>query len=181
MAMVVLLLSSSAGAKNVAGVDIPESVTLENGALVKLNGAGIRSKFFFKIYAAGLYLTALSSKPEQIYSMPGGKRIFMQFIYDGVSKEKLVDGWNNGFEKNLSKTQLNNLSEEIEQFNNVFTEAKKNDQIVLDFIPEVGTEVRINNTLKVSIKGSEFYSALLKIWLGKEPADSDLKEALLGQ
>jgi len=179
--MVVLLLSHSVSGKDVSGVDIPETVTLKNGALVKLNGAGVRSKFFFKIYAAGLYLPALSSKPEQIYSMSGGKRIFMQFIYDGVSKEKLIDGWNSGFKNNLPQAQLNNLSNEIEQFNGVFTEAKKNDQIILDFIPDVGTEVRINNELKASIKGPEFYSALLKIWLGNEPADGDLKEALLGQ
>ncbi len=30
------------------------------------------------------------------------------------------------------------------------------------------------------IKGEDFFNVLLKIWLGKSPADSDLKVALLG-
>jgi len=30
------------------------------------------------------------------------------------------------------------------------------------------------------IKGKDFYQALLKIWLGEEPADDGLKDALLG-
>ena len=30
------------------------------------------------------------------------------------------------------------------------------------------------------IKEPEFYSAMMKIWLGKSPADAQLKDALLG-
>jgi hypothetical protein len=31
------------------------------------------------------------------------------------------------------------------------------------------------------IKEPEFYSALMKIWFGKSPADAQLKDALLGK
>lgn len=48
-------------------------------------------------------------------------------------------------------------------------------------MPRKGTQVWINGTLKGSVAGEDFSQALLKIWLGKKPADADLKEAMLGK
>ncbi len=39
----------------------------------------------------------------------------------------------------------------------------------------------INGEEKGIIEGDDFYAALLDIWLGEEPADEDLKEAMLGE
>jgi hypothetical protein len=48
-AIFVLIFSvQSVAAREIAGVAVPESVTLKNKALV-LNGAGIRKKLFMKI------------------------------------------------------------------------------------------------------------------------------------
>jgi len=41
------------------------------------------------------------------------------------------------------------------------------------------TQVQINGELKGSIAGADFNRALLKVWLGDEPADTDLKQAML--
>ncbi len=168
-------------AKSVAGVVIPETTTLDNGVTLKLNGAGVRSKFFFKIYVAALYLPVSSSISDEIYAMSGEKRVLMHFIYDGVSKEKLVDAWNAGFNNNLSPTELNKLSGDINKFNSVFLMAKKDDQIMLDFIPSIGTQVWINGNLKITIQNKDFYTALLKIWLGDKPAERSLKKAMLNR
>lgn len=43
-----------------------------------------------------------------------------------------------------------------------------------------GTRLTINGEEKGVIAGADFYSALLDIWLGDEPADDDLKDAMLG-
>jgi hypothetical protein len=46
----------------------------------------------------------------------------------------------------------------------------------------VGTVIMINGKPSVEpIKEPEFFSALVKIWLGQSPADSMLKDALLGK
>jgi len=37
-----------------------------------------------------------------------------------------------------------------------------------------------HETQKAIIEGTDFYTALLDVWLGEEPADSDLKQAMLG-
>ena len=167
---------SVATAFEIAGVQIPE--TLNSG--LTLNGAGIRSKFFFKIYIAELYLEHPAKTAEKVVSTPGRKRMTMHILYDEVSKDKLVDGWNEGFEANLSDNELKELAPKIVQFNELFMSVREGEEIILDYTPNTGTVVTIAGTEKGVVEGAAFNSALLSIWLGKEPVGDDLRDALLG-
>ncbi len=166
-------------ARDVAGVTVAEQITLV-GTPLKLNGAGIRSKFFFDIYVGALYLPEKTQDAETAINMPGPKRVLMHFLYKEVSREKLIDGWNDGFKDNHSRKQFKALEPKLDAFNQLFITVKRGDQITLDYLPETGTRVSINKQIKGSIPGEEFYPALLRVWLGKKPADSDLKEGMLG-
>ncbi len=42
---------------------------------LQLNGAGVRYKAIFKVYAAGLYLTAKASTPEAVIAAGGARRL----------------------------------------------------------------------------------------------------------
>ena len=179
LALLLIVSVQSAASREVAGVLLSESVISESHALV-LNGAGIRKKFFIKVYVGALYLPAKLSTVKQILADPGAKRIVMNFLYKEVSAEKLVDGWNEGFAGNSSANEIKTLQERINKFNSLFTTVHKGDEIRLDYLPGKGTEVRINGTLKGSVPGEDFSRALLKIWLGTKPADDGLKEAMLG-
>ena len=178
-AMLIIFTSLEVSALEIAGVDVPQSVTIENKALV-LNGAGIRKKFFIKVYVGSLYLTEKQTAVGKILADPGAKSIVMNFLYKEVSTKKLVDGWNKGFADNSSAKEIKALQERINQFNSLFTTVYKGDEIRLDYLPGKGTQVRINSTLKGSVPGEDFYQALLEIWLGSKPADANLKDAMLG-
>ncbi|HEB92836.1 MAG TPA: hypothetical protein ENI94_05090 [Gammaproteobacteria bacterium] len=102
------------------------------------------------------------------------------FLYKEVSKENLIGGWNDGFRSNHSKERFKALEAKLEAFNEFFATVKRGDHITLDYLPETGTRVSINEQIKGSIPGEEFYPALLRVWLGKEPADSALKKGMLG-
>lgn len=172
--------SFSLQAKEIAEVNIPETISLsDQSTKLILNGTGIRTKFIFDIYIGSLYLEKKAHTPKEVYNMHGEKRISMHFLYSEVDKEKLVKGWNEGFENNLSKKELAKFKTQINQFNNLFVTVKKGDVINLNFTPTTGTQVVINNKVKGLVEGDDFFVALLKIWLGEEPADSDLKEAML--
>lgn len=176
-----LIFSISVQAKEVAGIDVAENISFsEQSSKLKLNGAGIRTKFIFDIYIGSLYLGKKSTNPKKIYTMHGEKRISMHFLYDEIEKAKLVSGWNAGFENNLSSNELTKFKQQIDQFNNLFVTVKKGDVINLNFTPTTGTHVVINGNILGLVEGDEFFIALLKIWLGAEPADSDLKQAMLG-
>jgi len=177
--LLLVLSSLDASALEIAGVSVPQTVTVENNQLV-LNGAGIRKKFFFKIYVGALYLTARQSKVEAILADPGPKSIVMTFLYKEVETEKLVDGWNEGFANNSSAKEVRELKARISRFNSMFVTVHRGDEIRLDYLPDKGTQVTINNSVKGIVEGEDFSRALLKIWLGPEPADSNLKDAMLG-
>lgn len=174
-----LIFSGALSAVEVAGVNIDGEVQVGGTPLV-LNGAGVRSKFLVKVYVAALYLSKTSRSVSDILALSGPKRVAMHFLYDEVSKEQLVDTWNEGFKNNQSDESMKTLGPRIEQFNKLFQTVHKGDVITLDYIPDDGTTVSINGIEKGKVPGADFNRALLEIWLGEEPADSDLKRALLG-
>lgn len=166
-------------ARDVAKVDIAETATVADQQLT-LNGAGIRRKFFFKIYVGALYLKSPLSTAMQVLDDPGPKRVRMHFLYDEVTSKKLADGWQEGFQNNLTDAEMAAMQSRLMQFNLLFTDMHKGDNIDIDFIPAAGVSVTINGQHKGDISGKDFNRALLSVWLGKEPADSSLKEAMLG-
>ncbi len=99
----------------------------------------------------------------------------MHFLYDEVGKDKLIDGWNEGFAGNTKADEMAKLQEKIDQFNAMFDDAK-NDTVVLDFVPDQGTVVTIADQEKGVIPGKDFNDALLRIWLGDKPVTQGLKE-----
>ncbi len=162
-------------------VSLPDKVTLEGSDVeLQLNGMGYRTKFVFKIYIAALYTESSVNSRDAVQSLKGPKRVIMHMVYDEVEREKIIDGWNDGFEENNSNEQLEKLQARIDVFNSYFPDLKKGDVLLYDFIPAEGTRVTINGEVKGVIEGADFYAALLDIWLGDEPADDDLKDAMLG-
>ena len=175
------LLTSPTFSVTIANVDIPEVIShSDQSTKLVLNGAGIRSKFIFDIYIGALYLEKKASTAEAVYKQYGEKRVSMHFLYKEVSKDKLVDGWNEGFKNNISKKDFIAIKPRLVEFNNMFTSVKRGDVINIDFVPTTGTIVMINNKIMGTVTGDDFYTALLKVWLGNDPADSNLKSAMLG-
>lgn len=175
-----VFVSLSVQAKEIAGVQVAEQVTVAD-QLLNLNGAGIRTKFVFDIYVAAFYSSDKITNAAHITDDKKAMRMAMHFVYSEVSKEKLTDAWDDGFEDNLSSAQLESLKNNIEIFNQMFETVKKGDVILLDYVPDEGTVVTINNLNKGTVKGFEFYQALLLVWLGEDPVGDDLKDALLGK
>jgi hypothetical protein len=54
------------------------------------------------------------------------------------------------------------------------------DVITMDYLPSIGTQISVNGVTYGMIPGGMFHRALLKIWLGTEPVQADLKSELLG-
>lgn len=175
-----LLLSPLVSAREIASIELPETVQLPSHTTpLLLNGAGVRRKFFFKIYVAGLYLPSRQTSSEAILNLSGPKRIRMHFVYKEVDRDKLVTGWQDGFQNNLDSVSLAHLAPRLAKFNLLFRTMRRGDVIDLDYRPGEGTHVLFNGELQGRIEGADFYVALLQVWLGQKPADPDLKAALL--
>jgi len=175
-----LLLSTTSHALTLKGITLPEQVKVGNTTL-HLNGAGIRSKFVFDIYVGALFLPSKTHSAKTIINDTGANQVSMYFVYDEISQEKMINGWNEGFENVLSATERDKLKTQIATFNQAFGKTVTGDVIVVAYSPEKGTEVIINKQSKATIPGFEFHQALMKIWFGDDPVDDDLKEGMLGK
>ena len=177
-----MLAAGSLQAREFHDLQFPDEVTLPGTQTpLQLNGIGFRTKFFFKIYIGALYTVDKAATHDAVVSQRGPKRVLMHFVYDEVEAEKLVSAWNEGFEANTTPAQLETLRGRIERFNALFPTVHAGDEVQLDYVPDTGTRVTINGEVRGVIEGEDFYTALLDIWLGEEPADEDLKQAMLGQ
>jgi hypothetical protein len=180
-----ILLSSfifSSLAGELAGITVPDSITVSNGDTLQLNGMGLREKLWIDVYVGSLYLPIRANTVADVLSQPGAFRVQMDIIYNEISSSKLIDAWNEGFEKNQSEETLKAIADRISRFNQLFEEsAKKGDQFIIDYIPGEGCLISKNKVALGRIEGEDFKTALLEIWLGNFPADKGLKKGMLDQ
>jgi len=166
----------------VAGVKFDNTIQLGGGPLV-LNGAGVRYKAIFKVYAAALYLPSKTTSPEAVMSMQGAKRIQLVMLrtLDGNELGKLLSA---GLEKNATREEFVQSLQGILHFGEAAARYKQllpGDSLILDWVPNVGFTVYIKGRQEgAPYKDPAFYKAITKIWLGRSPADLLLKEELLG-
>lgn len=158
-------------------VTLPDELQAGDNIL-QLNGAGWRKKLIIKVYAGALYLTEKSSSAEEILNNDLPIIIRMHFVYDGVTPEKLVSAWNEGF---ANAAVADSLQPKIDTFNALFTETAQSDDIYdIVYLPGVGTSLYVNDIIKGTIPGFEFRKAVYSIWLGENTALASLRDKMLG-
>lgn len=169
-------------AAEVGGVKIDEAVTVE-GQPLKLNGAGVRTKFVFKVYAMGLYLADHKTTPGDIQALAGPKRVTIVMLRE-VASDELAKTFVAGLNNNSNAAEKAKVSDQTQKFEKMFTTVpvvKKGDVITLDWLPATGTVSQLNGKpLGEALPDAAFYNAVLRIWLGEKPVDDALKSALLG-
>lgn len=175
------VFTTSVNARDLDGVSMPDSVTISGTDIpLALNGMGYRTKFIFDVYILGFYTESRVDSRDAVQALTGPKRIIMHMVREEVSREKMANALREGFEENSSDEQLAKLNARIQIFTDYFPDLKKGDVIILDYVPTSGTRITINDKVKGVIEGADFYAGLLDVWLGEEPADDDLKDAMLG-
>ncbi len=174
-----LLLAIPSYSMRVGGKNLPDTLKFGDTTLV-LNGAGIRKKFWIKVYAGGLYLKAKSHNANQIINADEPMALRLHFIYDGVSAKKMRSAWEDSFEEVLGDNykKLENKIKLFESFFNV--ETHEDDIWDLVYIPGVGTKVMLNGKQKGVVPGLDFKKALFSIYLSEKTELPDLREAMLG-
>jgi len=179
IALALIAFVSAAQAAEVAGVKVDDKTSVGGQTLV-LNGAGLRSKMMFKVYVGGLYLPAkatdlagvLASKP---------RRIQLTLLRD-LSGDDLVGALVDGLKDNNSTQELAAVKAQSDQLVAIMKalgEVKAGSVVTLDYV-DGDTRVGVDGQAKGTIAGEAFNNALTRVWLGAQPAQADLKKAMLG-
>ncbi len=165
----------------VGSTKFPINTTVSEQKL-QLNGAGIRYKAIFKVYTAGLYLPKPSKNVDDILNMTGPKRVTMLFLRELDAKEfgKLMIS---GVENNVKdKKLLAAAMPGLLKMGDVFSRYKKvgpGDDVFFDLNADNSVSLHVRGKSEAIPGGTDFYEAILLVWLGKNPVDWKLKEALL--
>ena len=179
-----LLASGSAVAQTtVADVKYEEAASVQGKPLL-LNGAGIRYKAVFKVYTAGLYLEKKAQTPQDIQALKGPKRMRIVMLRE-IDSAELGKLFSRGMEDNMDRAAFSKLVPGVVRMSQIFSEHKKllpGEEFLIDWIPGTGTVLTVKGQVQGEpFKEPEFFNALLGIWLGPQPADWKLKDALLGK
>jgi hypothetical protein len=176
-------LGAAAAGIDVAGVKYEDSLELR-GQKLELNGAGVRYKAVFKVYAAGLYLGKKVSTVEEALALPGPKRISITMLRD-IDANELGKLFTKGVEENSPRAEMAQLIPGLVRMGQMFADQKQlktGDTFYVDWLPGAGSQVVVKGVPQGEpIKEPAFFNALLRIWLGPAPADWKLKDALLGK
>jgi hypothetical protein len=188
LALATALVTSQSGAQpakpaELAGVRLPATVQVGNATL-QLNGAGIRYRFVVKVYVAGLYLAGNAATPEAALAAPGAKRMHVVMLRD-IDANELGRLFTRGMQDNAPREEFAKSIPGTIRMGEIFAAKKRlaaGESFSLDWIPGQGSFVLVNGKPQgEAIKEPEFFNSVMRIWLGPKPADTQLKDALLGQ
>jgi long-chain acyl-CoA synthetase len=176
-----LLVSVSAWGVEVAGVKVEDKIRVGDFDLV-LTGAGLRTKFVFKVYVAALYAQQRSNSAETLVNGAGPRRMALHMLRE-MSADTLFAALREGLQANVSEAEWAALAAPLEKMAAIFRAvgtAREGDNIALDFAAD-GVAVSVNGEAKGRVEGGAFARALLRVWLGEHPVEAGLKKALLAE
>lgn len=171
-------------ATEIEGVKFDDQIKVGSADLV-INGVGVRSvPILGKYYAASLYVKSKSSDANAILADKGAKRIALTLLKDNNGKT-FGKAFADAIDANSSDAEYAAIKDRVvtlEKNMVALADVAKGGVVVIDFIPEKGTQITFNGkAVGGVIPGEDFHKAMLKIWLGEKPAQSDLKAQLLGK
>jgi hypothetical protein len=176
--VVFISLGATTIAKTINDVNLKDQI-VQNEKTLQLNGAGIRTKYFLKLYVGSLYTAMNTDNGDDIIKSQDPMSIKLNITSKMITTERLKEALTEGFET-VEPAKLKRIEKEVEQFDAVFT-----DKVELGDIYSFDTEdgvvtVTRNGKHLITIDNQEFKEALFGIWLGENAVDKNLKKGMLG-
>jgi hypothetical protein len=125
------------------------------------------------IYEASLFTT---SDFNQAKLLDDSEPLKLQLCYlKSIGKDDLAKGAEAVLPKRLSP----DLTQAVAGLHENYQDVSPGDCYVLEYRPDSGTQLKLNNKLAFATQKKGFKSVYFGIWLGDNPLSADLKEALL--
>lgn len=160
--------------QDATGQTFPRVITVNHGGkqyTLEATGAATRRKLIVNVYAIASYVqqgTPLNGdKNQALVNADVAKQLTMKWLRD-VEAEKIRTAYTEGYEKNLSPEEFDQLRTNIDQFIGFFTQdARKGQEYVIRSFPGGEVEVLIDGQKVGSTTNPAFAKATWNIWLGQ--------------
>jgi len=180
LALAAGLLTSGAQAASVNRFDATVQVA---GSALQLNGSGTRYRVMFKVYDMALYLPSKAGTAAAAIDMPGPKRLAFIALRD-LPGTDLGLAFIKGLQSNNGADTVQRHTASSTRLIEIFSGKSKlasGDTFAMDYLPGKGTQFYIQGQAQGAPVGdAEFFGMVLRIWLGPQPVDSQLRDGLLG-
>ena len=176
--LLLLLVAGEADARQVGGMNFPESMVIDNRTLT-LNGAGVRSKYFLDVYAVGLYLPETSQNSADIIRADEPQIIRLAITSSHISRDRLVDSIEEGIRLSAGKDYPHYEPMLEELWTALDIEVQIGDVFEFIYIPGKGTAFMMNGEELLVLRDFQFKKVLFGIWLGENPIQRSVKTELL--
>lgn len=146
-----------------------------------LNGLAIHSELGKEQFLGALYSEVLSNDPETLIKSNLPMRMELKIVAaEGMAIRRFSRMWIEGMAINNNSALLTAQADNMVKFDGLFKgRLEPNDHVVFALTPGSGVAVRINNVLLGTIADDEFFSMLLRTWIGRVPLSSTYRENLL--
>lgn len=178
-----LLLCGALGtaqATEVNGVTLPETLEVDNTNLT-LNGAGVRNKYFMKVYVAGLYVPQQSADAATIMNADEVQAMRVEITSSMITRNRFQETVQDGLKQSAGDEypKYEHMLDELWADKNL--DVDKGDVFEYRYVPGEGTRFLRNGTSLKVVEGLDFKRVLFGIYLGENPVQDSLKAELLGR
>ena len=177
----VLLFSKISAQVTINGAILPAKLTQTKTELI-LNGAGVRTKYFIKVYVGGLYLTSKSKVAKDIIAADKPMAVRVHIISNLMTSTNMTTAIIEGFEKSTAGN-TKPIQPKIDRCTKIFKKEpiKVGDVFDIYYVPKEGIKIFKNGKLQDSaIPGMDLKKAIFGIWFCGDPVDENLKKGMLG-
>ena len=173
---IMVLIPCVCNAVEINGVKFEKEVVVK-GVDLKLNGVSVlKWAMLFDVYAGGFYLPAEVDGHQWEFDVP--KKLELSY-FRKIEAEGFARASDNLLRKNLTQAEYLKISERLNLFYGLFQDVVPGDRYSIVYIPEYGTELRLNNKALGYVPGHDFATAYFGIWLGGQPINKKFRDQLL--
>ncbi len=178
--LLVLMPFYAANSKEIAGIELPERLLWKGQPLI-LNGAGLVTHMFSRVFVGALYLPQRQGSAAQAIYLPGLKRIRLHILQNNLSPEDLRTLFLSSLEQSLEPSERSHVMDRLRILTADIPEIHKGDVLEIDVFPFHGVYVRLNARSLGAVEDRAVAQAVLAVWFGEKPASGVLKRAMLGE
>ena len=151
---------------------IPNTITADS---LKLKSSYIFNYYFLKIYEVKLYLPEKNSNIKALSNV--SKKLEFTY-YRNISAKTLIEKANESLFNNPA-FEFDKFKNELAMLNMAYLDVKKGDKYVLQYTPNVGTELLLNEKRLALVQGYEFSKYYFGIWLSEYSFSDELYRSLV--
>jgi len=166
LVLAMTLMAGTAQAKVIAGVRMPDAISLQGKELL-LEHMELKKKLFFEIYVWGLYLEQKPDSTQQAIAFQGPKQLQLHFRRS-IKREQLADAFR-AFLSNSRALRSPEMKRQSELLVQSLKGVRKGDTLLITYLPDQGLRISGEGSRGAVIPGKAFADALFTAWLTENP------------